>query len=142
MQDRQRRTRTSLAILCRSVPFSTDGECIGRRMPPIGWTSARAQPPVARRPDSKFDRMVKLSFARALAVRIRKQLRREVSAQGEISRAYLQKLLGGKSAISLPMFISLAEHLNIPTADLLAETMVNLERLRKADRESDAPPSE
>lgn len=86
--------------------------------------------------------MVKLSFARALAVRIRKQLRRDASSQGKISRAYLQKLLGGKSAISLPLFISLAEHLNIPTADLLAETMENLERLRKADGASHAPTSE
>lgn len=61
------------------------------------------------------------------------QRRRDLLASGRVSRAHVQLLLKAQRAVSLPKFIELAEGLGMSSLELLYETLVHLDRLRRAD---------
>lgn len=100
----------------------------GRPSPPAAIAMARSA-------QTSFVRAVKRAFAHALLVQMRqtKLKRIEVAAAGKVSRSYLQSLLKGERQASIGMLISLAEGMNLSPLALLETTLVNLDRIRKAE---------
>ena len=92
-----------------------------------------------RTPPTSLNEQVKRAFSRALMFQIRgrgSQRRRDLIASGRLSRSYLQLLLKAQRGISLPKFIDVAEGLDMSSLELLYETLLHLERLRRADGDS------
>jgi hypothetical protein len=94
---------------------------------------------VPRTPPTSLNEQVKRAFSRALMFQIRgrgSQRRRDLIASGRLSRSHLQVLLKAQRGISLPKFIDVAEGLDMSSLELLYETLLHLERLRRADGDS------
>ncbi|MBL8269551.1 hypothetical protein [Steroidobacter sp.] len=89
-----------------------------------------------RTPPTSLNEQVKRAFSRALMFQIRGRgslRRRDLIESGRLSRSHLQVLLTAQRGISLPKFIDVAEGLDMSSLELLYETLLHLERLRRAD---------
>lgn len=92
-----------------------------------------------RTPPTWLNEQVKRAFSRALMLQIRGRgspRRRDLIASGRLSRSHLQLLLKARRSISLHKFIDVSEVLGMSSLELLYETLLHLERLRRAEGDS------